>query len=87
MPTTKIYDIVTNDEYELPLAYGIIGGQAAADFLGVSITTLWRSSKEQKWHGKYKAIDAGRKRTTAKEKALMNAERCRRYYYRRKEQG
>lgn len=59
MPTIKMYNIVTNDIYELPVACDIKGAQAAADYLGISKSNLWRCMKADKWPGKYKAVYIG----------------------------
>ena len=52
-------NIVTNDEYELPYLCDIRGRQAAADFLGLSMTQFYRNMKADKWSGKYKAVCVG----------------------------
>lgn len=59
MPITKLYSIVTNDEYEFPVVCDIAGKQAAADYLGISITTFFRNIKSGKWKGNHKAIEVG----------------------------
>ena len=59
MPTIKLYNIVTNDIYELPVVCDIKGAQAAADYLGIHKSNLWRCMKADKWPGKYKAVYIG----------------------------
>ena len=51
--------IVTNDEYETPIICDVVGKQAVADFIGVTLTTFYRCLKADKWQGEYKAIDLG----------------------------
>lgn len=55
----KVYMIVTNDEYEEIVASDIVGQQAAADYVGCTISYMWRHIKSGKWTGKYKIIDMG----------------------------
>lgn len=59
MPTVNLYNIVTNDKYELPYLCDIKGRQAAADFLGISLTHFCRLLKTDKWKGEYKAVCVG----------------------------
>ena len=59
MPTVNLYNIVTNDKYELPYLCDIKGKQAAADFLEISLTQFYRNTKSDKWKGKYKAVCVG----------------------------
>lgn len=59
MPKRKVFMIVTNDEYETPVICDVVGKQAVADYLGITLTTLYRCIKADKWKGKYKAIDLG----------------------------
>lgn len=55
----KVYMIVTNDEYEHPVAMDIVGKQACADFLGIKHRTLYNRLRSGTWYGEYKAIDLG----------------------------
>ena len=55
----KVYMIVTNDTYEEIVASDIVGMQAAADYVGCSIKSMWTHMKDGKWRGKYKIIDMG----------------------------
>ena len=59
MPITKLYSIITNDEYEFPVVCDISGRQAAADYLGVPLTTFSRHLKDGKWKGNFKAVEVG----------------------------
>lgn len=59
---SKVYMIVTNDEYETPVKCDIIGAKAVSEYMGISLTYLRRMicgsvpwSKKQK----YKAIVVG----------------------------
>lgn len=55
----KVYMIVTNDEYEIPIYCDVVGRKAVADFIGMSETHLWYCIKNDKWIGDYKVIDLG----------------------------
>ena len=59
MPKRKVFMIVTNDEYEMPVFCDIVGKQAVADFIGISITQFSRCLKADRWIGDYKVIDLG----------------------------
>lgn len=59
MPVTKLYSIVTNDEYEFPVVCDIVGQQATADYLGIWLSTFNRHLKNEKWKGDLKAIEVG----------------------------
>ena len=59
MPKVNLYNIVTNDEYEFPIACDVRGREAVADFLGIRLTQLYRNLKSDKWRGKYKAVYVG----------------------------
>jgi len=59
MPITKLYSIVTNDEYEFPVVCDISGRQATADYLGIPLTTFARHIKDGKWKGNFKAVEVG----------------------------
>ena len=58
MPMTKIYDIVTNDAYEFPVKYNLVGARQVAEYIGVTENTV-RKYICRGWHGKYKAIEVG----------------------------
>lgn len=55
----KVYMIVTNDIYEEPIQCDIVGQKAVADYIGCSVSYIWRHLKINKWDGKYKVIDMG----------------------------
>ena len=59
MPTTKIYDIVTNDIYELPVKYDRRGAKAVGEYLGMSENNVRKYLFINRWQGRYKAIVAG----------------------------
>lgn len=59
MPKRKVFMIVTNDEYEIPVICDVVGKQAVADYLGIALTTLYKCIKADRWKGEYKAIDLG----------------------------
>ncbi len=59
MPRVNLYNIVTNDAYEMPIACDIKGRQAAADFLKLGLTQFYRNLKSDRWNGKYKAVFIG----------------------------
>ena len=59
MPKVNLYNIVTNDEFEFPIACDVKGKQAVADFLGIKLTQFYRNIKSDKWKGKYKAVHVG----------------------------
>ncbi len=58
MPRVNIYNIVTNDELELPVACDLVGTEAAAEWLGVKKQTISACICKDHWskHQKYKAI-------------------------------
>ena len=59
MPKVNLYNIVTNDAYEIPIACDIKGRRAVADFLQMGLTQLYRNMKSDRWNGKYKAVFIG----------------------------
>ena len=59
MGQIKMYTIVTNDEYELPVAIDIKGAKSVADYLGISIQSLRHRIMRDRWSGKYKAVVSG----------------------------
>ena len=36
MPTVNLYNIVTNDEYEIPVACDLVGARAVGEYLGIN---------------------------------------------------
>lgn len=73
MPTTKIYDIVTNDKYEFPVAHDCIGAKGVAAYIGIGTQTVRKYISQGKWGGKYKAVQVGIK------KPMTGMEKWRRY--------
>lgn len=60
MPVIKIYDIVTNDLLELPVAFNLIGAKAVGEFIGISEQAVRTKLFKGNWGKcKYKAIEAG----------------------------
>lgn len=60
MPVVKIYDIVTNDLLELPVAFNLIGAKAVGEFIGISEQAVRTKLFKSNWgKSKYKAIEAG----------------------------
>lgn len=86
MPVTKIYDIVTNDKYELPVKYHLVGAKNVANYIGISEVTV-RKYLCYGWHGKYKAIEVGvkkKRKVDHRQQLLKWSEKNRRNYARRK---
>lgn len=74
----KAYMIVTNDEYELPVAYDLFGAQDAAEYLGMAVSTFRKCISEcEPWSKKkkYKALidEEATARLQAQHKAEMDA--------------
>ena len=60
MPKTKIYNIVTNDELEMPLAVGVIGAKAVSAYTGLTVNRIRKSLFYDNWgRSKYKAVEVG----------------------------
>lgn len=86
MGVTKIYDIVTNDEYELPVKLHVVGTQAVGEFIGTSANNIAKRMSRGSWPGKYKAIETGVKRPlTENQKRIRNKKKCKEYYYKNHE--
>lgn len=72
---SKLYMIVTNDEYELPVKCDVVGAKAVADYMGISITYLRRMMcGSAPWSKKmeYKAVPIGEARLLEKNKPFYN---------------
>lgn len=63
MPTVNLYNIVTNDAYEIPLACDLVGTKAAAEYLGMRENYVSRCICTGKWSHlrKQKAVIVGTK--------------------------
>ena len=63
MPTVNLYNIVTNDEYEIPLLCDIVGAKAVAEKLGMTENSIWRCCNTGHWSHlrKKKAVVVGTK--------------------------
>lgn len=60
MPRRKVYMIVTNDEYETPIACDVVGAKTVSDFLGISYSKFYNNMINDNWkYLEYKAIDLG----------------------------
>lgn len=67
MGTSKLYSIVTNDEYELPVATDIEGAKAVGVMLGLSENSVRQHLCRGQWgKRKYKACEIGIKHTDKK---------------------
>lgn len=55
----KIYMVVTNDQYELPVSGELVGAKSVADFIGLTVGTIRTNLSRDKWRGKYKAVIVG----------------------------
>ena len=81
-----IYNIVTNDEYEIPIACDIEGARAAADFLGMSENYMNKCICLGKWSRlrKEKAVIIEKKRVTQEHRRMVDRARWRRWYQSKK---
>lgn len=63
MPTVNIYNIVTNDAYEIPLVCDLVGARAVAEYLGMRENYVSRCICTGKWSHlrKKKAVVVGTK--------------------------
>ena len=54
----KAYMIVTNNEYEWPVAHDIAGAKAAAEYLGMTVQNFRRCLSSGRWsqYRRYKAV-------------------------------
>ena len=60
MPKTKIYNIYTNDDLELPLVCGVIGAKAVSEFTGLSVEQIRKRLFTKSWtRCKYKVVIVG----------------------------
>lgn len=59
MPTVKIYDVVTNDRYELPVKYHLVGAKSVAKYLGVTENIVRQCLHRGRFKGEYKAVEVG----------------------------
>lgn len=72
---SKLYMIVTNDEYELPVKCDVVGAKAVADYMRISISYLRRMMcGSAPWSKKmsYKAVPTGEARLLEKNKPFYN---------------
>lgn len=60
MPKTKIYDVITNDSLELPLACGLVGAKAVSEFTGLTVEAIRKKLFCNDWGKcKYKVVISG----------------------------
>lgn len=72
---SKVYMIVTNDEYETPVKCDIIGAKAVAEYMGISLSYLYCmvvGSKPWSIKLKYKAICIGEAKLKQKNKNMYS---------------
>ena len=73
--TIKVYMIVTNDSYEMPIKIGLVGAQSVADYLGLSVNRARKNLCSGIWNHKqpYKAVvdDIGTIEEIAKRKIIQ----------------
>lgn len=83
----KAYNIVTNDEYELPIAVGLKTAREVKEFLGLgSVNTVRTRIHRQSRHHKYKivAYDDGVKPDKALEQKRRDMQNDRSEYFRKR---
>jgi len=74
---SKVYMIVTNDEYETPVKCDIIGAKDVADYMGISLSYLRQMLCGAKpWAKKYKVIVIDQAKLHEKNRMYYN----KRYY-------
>ena len=63
MPVIKIYNIVTNDKYEMPIKCDLVGTREVAEYLGMRENYISRCICTGKWSHlrKKKAVVVGTK--------------------------
>lgn len=63
MPIVNLYNIVTNDEYEIPIACDLVGARAAGEWLGLKEEYVWKCTCTGRWSHlrKEKAVIVGTK--------------------------
>lgn len=63
MPIVKLYNIVTNDQYEIPIKCDIIGARAVGEYLGMKENYVSRCICTGRWSHlrKEKAVIVGTK--------------------------
>lgn len=87
---SKIYMIVTNDEYETPVKTDVVGVKAVAEYMEVSESYVRKMLCGYKpFAGKYKVINMGEagltKKNAYKYKSVDRSEYFKEYYQRNKE--
>ena len=77
---TKIYDIVTNDKYEFPVKYHVVGARKVGEYIGISENYVRKCLFRNKWGGKYKAVEVGVKKPVARPRREDYERHGRKYY-------
>lgn len=84
MPITKIYDIVTNDRYEYPVKYHLVGAKSVAKYLGVTENIVRQCLHRGRFRGEYKAVEVGVRIISDKQKKRKERAKNALQYRRRK---
>jgi DNA-binding transcriptional regulator PaaX len=85
MPIIKLYDIVTNDKWEYPVKYNLVGAKQVAKYLGITENMVRQCLCRGRFNGKYKAIEVGVRVLSDKQKKRKQRAYNARQYRRRKE--
>ena len=87
MPTVNLYNIVTNDEYEIPVACDLVGARAVGEYLGMNEAYVRRCLCTGKWSHlrDQKAVQIGVVEITERDRKRKERIRNRKSYMRRKE--
>lgn len=61
MPEKKLYMIVTNDKYEIPVQFDLVGAKAVAEYIGITVQSVRDRIHKNNWGKKlkYKAVECG----------------------------
>lgn len=88
MPRVNIYNIVTNDEYELPVACDLIGAEAVARWLEIAPNTVSSCVYRDHWSKKHKykavIIESFNKKLDVAERRRRQKAREHKYYLNKK---
>ena len=85
MPIIKLYDIVTNDKWEYPVKYNLVGAKQVAKYLGITENMVRQCLCRGRFKGEYKAIEVGVRVLSNKQKKRKQRAYNARQYRRRKE--
>lgn len=84
MPVIKLYDVVTNDKWEYPVKYNLVGAKSVAAYLGITENVVRQSLCRGRFSGKYKAIEVGVRTLSTKQKKRKEKAYNAKKYLRRK---